>query len=114
MRPENPDLAYLWDMQEAAKEITEFLEGVNLERFQSDKMRRRAIERQLEVIGEAARRVSAAFQTAHAEIPWKLVIGQRHVIAHDYGDIIVERLYGVAANRIPELIVLLRPLIPRA
>jgi uncharacterized protein with HEPN domain len=113
MRPENPDLAYLWDMQEAAKEITEFMEGVNLERFQSDKMRRRAIERQLEVIGEAARRVSAAFQTAHAEIPWKLVIGQRHVIAHDYGDIIVERLYGVAANRIPELM-LLRPLIPRA
>ncbi len=113
MRPENPDAAYLWDMQEAAREIMEFMDGVSLERFQTDKMRRRAVERQLEVIGEAARHVSLAFQTAHPEVPWRLIIGQRHVIAHDYGDIIVERLYGVAANRIPELVTLIQPLIPR-
>lgn len=114
MRPENPDSAYLWDMHEAAAEIIEFMEGVTLEGFEKDKMRRRAVERQLEVIGEAARRVSATFKEAHPEVPWRLIIGQRNVIAHEYGEIVVERLYGVVASRIPELVDLLRPLVPPA
>ena len=85
MRPEDRDLAYLWDMREAAKEVMEFVQDVSYERFASEKVLRYAVERQIEVIGEAARRVSATFQQAHPEIPWKSIIAQRNVLAHEYG-----------------------------
>ena len=113
MRPEDRDLAYLWDMREAAREVAEFVRGVTFEQYRSRKMVRRAVERQVEVIGEAASHVSESFQERHPEIPWKLIIGQRNVLAHDYGEILDERIYRVAVDRIPELERLLTPLIPR-
>lgn len=112
MRPEERDIAYLWDMREAAREVLEFLQGVSYARFASDKMLRYAVERQIHVIGEAARRVSSDFRERHPAIPWKSIIGQRNVLAHEYGEILVERIWRVAIERLPELVRLLDPLIP--
>jgi uncharacterized protein with HEPN domain len=70
MRPKERDPAYLWDMREAARDVLRFIEGADFERFASDKMLRYAVERQVTVIGEAARRVSQAFKNQHPEIPW--------------------------------------------
>lgn len=44
-------------------------------------------ERELEIIGEAARNVSGPFKQAHTEKPWQPIVSQRNVIAHRYGDI---------------------------
>ena len=77
-------------------------------------MLRSAVERQIEIIGEAARRVSAAFQAAHTDIPWRPIQAQRHVLAHDYGEIRQERIWRVATMNIPELIQRLAPLLPSA
>lgn len=57
IRPEDRDTALLWDMREAAQEIEEFIKGVSYDQFVSQKALRYAIERQIIVIGEAARRV---------------------------------------------------------
>jgi uncharacterized protein with HEPN domain len=72
------------------------------------------VERRVEIIGEAARRVSCAFRDAHPEIPWRSVIGQRHALAHDYGEIDDQRVWRVATIHIPDLIPLLEPLVPSA
>lgn len=112
MRPEERDIAYLWDMREAAREVLEFLHQIDYARFASDKVLRYAVERQLHVIGEAAKRVSSGFKDAHPEIPWKSIIAQRNVLAHEYGEILVERIWRVATERLPELIRLLDPLVP--
>jgi uncharacterized protein with HEPN domain len=112
MPPEDRDLALLWDMREAARDITAFMQGVTFFHFNSNKMLRYAVERQLVVIGEAANHVSGTFKQAHPEIPWKGIIGQRNVLAHEYGEILVERIWLVATERIPELLQLLDPLIP--
>jgi uncharacterized protein with HEPN domain len=53
--------------------------------------------------------VSPTFKANHAEIPWKEIIGQRNVLAHEYGEINQERIWLVASRRIPELI---DPLLP--
>jgi uncharacterized protein with HEPN domain len=66
----------------------------------------------VEVVGEAARKVSPEFQAAHPEIPWRPIIAQRHVLAHDYGEIDQEKIWRVANVHIPDLIVQLEPLIP--
>lgn len=113
MQPKERDAALLWDMREAAKETVEFMRGTTFSDFALDKKLRYAVERQLMVIGEAARRISPAFKEKHPEIPWSSMIGQRNVLAHEYGEVLVERVWRAAAERVPELLCLLEPLIPR-
>jgi len=112
MQPEKRDAALLWDMKQAACEIAEFVEGISYEGFASKKVLRYAVERQILVVGEAAAHVSSTFRDAHPEIPWGAIIAQRNILAHEYGEILVERICRVATERIPELIKLLDPLIP--
>jgi len=112
MQPEERDIAYLWDMNQAALEISDFIRNQSLVEFRNNRQLRYAVERLLMIIGEAANRVSEEFKHAHPEIPWIQIIGQRNILAHEYGEIRVERLWIVAAERIPELISQLKPLIP--
>jgi uncharacterized protein with HEPN domain len=96
MRPEDRDLAYLWDMREAALDVMEFTKGIKYARFCSDKMLRYAVERRIEVIGEAAGHISEAFRAKQPEIPWPQIIGQRNILAHEYGEILIERIWRTA------------------
>lgn len=79
MKPEERDAALLWDMLEAAKDIAEFTENIEFVDFNSNKMLRYAVERQLVVIGEAANHISEKFRILHPEISWRGIIGQRNV-----------------------------------
>lgn len=58
MLPEERDAAYLWDMAESAKEISDMMSGVNLSQYLENGVLLRATERSIEIIGEAAGRVS--------------------------------------------------------
>ena len=111
--PASPrDAGYLWDIIAAAREIGEFLAGKTYSDFVSNRMLRLAIERDIEIIGEAARRVSAEFRTGHPEVPWAKIVSQRNVIIHEYDELKLGRMWMVATERVPELIPLLEPLIP--
>ena len=112
MLPEQRDAALLWDMVNAAPEIADMVEGMGYDQFASAKVVRYAVERQVLVIGEAARRVSSSFKDAHPEIPWSPIVAQRNILAHEYGEILVERVWRVAKDHIPQLLKLLEPLIP--
>ena len=104
MRPEERDLAYLWDMREEARQIAAFLKGIPYAKFVQNKMVRYAVERSLMIIGEAANHVSDEFQDAHPEIAWRQIIGQRNVLAYEYGDIKVDRIWSAAAISVPLLL----------
>lgn len=108
------DAAYLWDMLDAARAVAEFVTDRSLADYERSRLLRGAVERHVGIIGEAARHVSDAFRERHPEIPWRPIIAQRHVLAHDYGEILHERLWRVATIHIPEPIRLLEPLVPAA
>jgi uncharacterized protein with HEPN domain len=112
MQPEDRDAAFLWDMLRFSRDLEQVIAGVNREAYLQDRVRQLAVERAVEVLGEAARQVSETFQHAHPEIPWRPIIAQRHVLAHDYGRIDHERLWKVATVHVPELIARLSPLVP--
>lgn len=112
MQPEDRDPAYLWDMLQAAEEVVVMMDNHDLAAFLSNRILMRAIERSVEIIGEAANRVSATYQKAHSEIPWREIIGQRNILAHEYGQIDHELLYKTATDDIPELIVQIRKILP--
>ena len=112
MPPDTRDPAYLWDMQDAAASIRQFAAGVTFEEYARNPMIRSAVERQLEILGEAARRVSQEFKETHPEVPWRRIVGLRNLLAHEYGDIQHERVWQIATKNIPALIVQLEPLLP--
>lgn len=112
MPPEKADPALLGDMLEAAIDVRMFVRGKAYDDYVTDKLLRSGVERRIEVIGEAARRVSSTCKQAHPEIPWRAIIAQRHVLAHEYGEIIHERIWKLANVHVPELIRLLEPLVP--
>jgi uncharacterized protein with HEPN domain len=98
-------------MLDAARAVHEFVQGRGLEEYLADRMLRSAVERHLEIMGEAARRVSPEFRSAHPEIPWRGIIGQRNVLIHEYGEIQHEMVWRVAREHIPALITALEPLV---
>ncbi len=112
MAPEERDAALLFDLTTAAKEIGAFVSDIDFERFQSDKLVRYAVERQLIVIGEAARHLSESIRLLTPEVPWKAIVGLRNILAHEYGEILAERVWLVATRDIPALIGALEPHLP--
>ena len=112
MSLEDRDAAYLWDMLQAAKEVVEMMEGHELADFLDNRMLQRAIERSVEIIGEAARHVSPKAQEATPGIPWREISGQRNILAHEYGQIDHEILYKTVVDDIPELIRYLEKALP--
>ena len=110
--PPDRDPAYLWDMLQYAMQAEKSSRDLSFEQYRQDEIRRLAIERVIEVIGEAARKVSPEFKEAHPEVPWRAITAQRIVLAHLYHNIDDAKIWDVATKKVPELIRLLQPLIP--
>ncbi len=114
MPPDSKDAARLWDMLDAARAVEIFVSGREYRDYESDRMLRGAVERHLEVIGEAASKVSNDIKSGHPEIPWRQIIGLRHVLAHEYGAVRHDLIWRVANERIRELIRALETFAPPA
>jgi uncharacterized protein with HEPN domain len=71
---------------------------------------RSAVERQIEIIGEAARGISDTFKAAPPQIPWRPIMAQRHRLAHEYGEIDDSLIWKVATVHVPALIPQIEPL----
>jgi uncharacterized protein with HEPN domain len=103
MQLNDRDKSYLWDIVNACTDIIEFIEDTSFNEFENDKMKRFAVERQLLVIGEASNHLSVEFRKEYSSVSWKLMIGLRNIIAHEYGEILVERIYRIAVDNIRPL-----------
>lgn len=110
--PPERDLGYVWDMLNAARGVVASLEGTTLTQYLENEDQRLATERRIEIIGEAARRISASFKEAHPEIPWREIVDQRNVLIHAYDEIEEERIWRLVTQEIPLLIGQLTALIP--
>jgi len=69
MQPEERDKAYLWDMLDAVKAIRSFTDALSYEQYLRDRKVQMAVERALEIIGEAARKVSDRTKAGQNAIP---------------------------------------------
>ena len=105
------DLSYLIDIVDCIIDINEFTKSIEYYQFREDKMRKLAVERQLEVMGQAANKISNETQNKLENIPWKNIIGLRNKLAHDYGEILAERIWGISKKSLPELLIELEKII---
>jgi len=106
------DAALLLDMALAAEDALSFVAGLDERAFLASGLHQSAVIRKLEVIGEAAGRVSKSFCRGHADIPWREMTGLRHRLIHGYGDVRLDIVWRVVTETLPGLIATLRPLIP--
>lgn len=111
MQPDPRDAAHLWDMLTAAREAHVIVHDVSLDEFITDRIRLRALERTIELLGEAARRISLPARAAYPDIPWRALIGQRNLLAHEYGRIDPALLYQAASVNLPSLITTLEKIL---
>lgn len=112
MQFDESDTALLWDMLQAARAVSDFVAGKTYEEFLGDELLKAAVERKVEIIGEAAGKVSAEAKRLLPQIPWKQTIGQRHILAHHYGKIRPDAIWKVTTMHVPELIQQLRAVLP--
>jgi uncharacterized protein with HEPN domain len=106
------DAALLLDMALAAEDALSFAAGLDERAFLASDLHQSAVIRKLEVMGEAAGRVSKSFCAAHPEIPWGQMTGLRHRLIHGYGDVRLDIVWRVVTETLPGLVAILRPLIP--
>jgi uncharacterized protein with HEPN domain len=98
------DKSYIFDMINYSQEIIEITINENHSSFLNNRVKRLAVERLIEIIGEAANHVSKEIIENNSEIPWSKIIGLRNKIVHDYGEILTDRIWLIATKSIPELL----------
>ena len=112
MLPDEKNAALLWDMLVHAREVLGFVAGKTYEDYRENRLLRLAVERLVQIIGEAAYCVSRPYRDANPQIPWMPIMKQRHILVHDYGVIDDERIWRVATIHVAALIPLVESLLP--
>ena len=97
------DVIYKQHISEAGERITDYLKEVSLEQFTADHMMQAAVVRELEIIGEAAKRLSEEYKAQTSQIPWRKVAGFRDVAVHDYMDIDIDIVWTIVKEDLPEM-----------
>ena len=110
MQLEPADLGCLHDMIAYAEEAIAFLGDRDAETLREDRRTLLAVCCCVEIVGEAGWRVSALVKEANPSIPWSLIAGMRHRLAHDYGRVDPLIVHRVVTHDLLALIEALRAL----
>lgn len=109
---QHDDDAYLLDMLLAARDALDFASGLTYAQFAASRLHQNAIRKSIEIIGEAAARISPERRQALPSIPWALMSAMRNRLVHAYFEIDLERVWDTVQQDIPRLIELIAPLVP--
>ena len=85
------------------KEIEVSTKGLQYEDFVENMTVYRSVERNFEIIGEAVKRLSDEFKSAHPEISWQDIAGFRDVLIHEYAAVNVATVWDTLTGDIPKL-----------
>ena len=94
---------YLEDILEAIRKIREFTSGTSLAALSRDAKTLDAVIRNLEVIGEAVKRLPEQIRGQQPDIEWKKIAGLRDILIHEYFGINVEVVWDVIQHKLSGL-----------
>jgi len=97
------DSIYIDHILNSINRILDYISGKDQEAFEADLVTQDAVVRQLEVIGEATKRVSKGLRSKNPDIPWSDMAGMRDVLIHDYIDVDLGVVWKTASEDIPNL-----------
>ena len=106
------DDTWLLDMLLAARDAVRFATPLTFPEFEDDRLRQLAILKSVEIIGEAASRISEETKAEYPNVPWTQIIGMRNRLVHAYFAIELDIVWKVVQDDLPPLIAQLEPLVP--
>lgn len=98
------DLVRLRHMLDAAREAVTFVASKTAQDLASDRILSLALVKCIEIIGEAATKVTNETRATYPQIPWDDIVGMRHRLIHVYFDVDLERVSDTIALDLPPLI----------
>jgi uncharacterized protein with HEPN domain len=96
------DRERLLDIKEAIENVQKYASR-GKDAFRNDELIQTWILHHIQILGEAAARLSDEFQEKHSDIPWFKIIGMRNILVHDYFGIDIEAVWSVVENALPVL-----------
>jgi uncharacterized protein with HEPN domain len=99
----NDESVYLQHILDAVFKIESYVKGSNEEAFYKNTLIQDGVIRQIEIIGEAVKRLSSDLKDAHSHIPWQDIAGMRDKLIHDYFGVDIGTVWLTVKNDIPVL-----------
>ena len=103
MRPQRSHSDHLRDIQQAANEALDFVDGMEFKAFAADRRTNLAVVRALEVIGEATRHIPASTRRRYPQVPWQDMVAMRNKLIHEYYGVDLEVLWRTVKEDLPPL-----------
>lgn len=110
--PRDKDLIYIGHMLDMARKAAAVVGGKDRAAYDRDETLQLALTHLLQMIGEAARRVSQEFRAAHPDVPWAAIVGMRHKVVHDYLSVDLDIVWGTVFKKLPPLVEILERIVP--
>ena len=101
--PKFRDSDYLEHIANRIARIERATSGVDSAGFRANEDLQAAVERYIEIVGEAAAKLSQHTRDLAPDVPWSQVIGARNVIVHGYAEIEPDRIWDIVRNHLPSL-----------
>jgi uncharacterized protein with HEPN domain len=93
----------LADILFSVQKILVYTKGMNYSDYENDSKTKDAVERNFEIIGEAASRISDTFKLSYPDVEWRIIKDFRNFIIHKYFGIDNQIVWDIIENRLPEL-----------
>jgi uncharacterized protein with HEPN domain len=98
------DLGYFSDILDSSKLAVEYLGNSSIDEFKQNTAIQDAVIRRIEIIGEAANRISEETRKKHRHLPWTEMKGMRNLLIHEYDEIDLKEVWNTVKNDLPALI----------
>lgn len=108
------EIAAMNDILVAARDARQFIVGIDRDTFQADRKTQFAVVRALEIVGEAAKRISQDVREQFPHVPWRSMTGIRDRLVHDYEHVDIDVVWQTVTEDVPELIRLFESIVPPA
>lgn len=104
MRETLRDPSRLRHMVDSINNVNQYMEGKNELDLENNTMLFYAVVKNIEIIGEAAYKLTYEFKDAHPDTPWRKIVAMRHILVHGYYQVTASEVYNVFEKDLPILL----------